>query len=94
VPKRMHIDKRAADLVAAASADKNDDLLNTVQCAKWLGVSVQWLENRRCLDEDGPPYRQLSDRVVRYHRGDVLRWLEKRRYVSSQQYKTRVEAVR
>jgi predicted DNA-binding transcriptional regulator AlpA len=87
---KRHLDKRAADIVAASSADKNDDLLTTPQCAKWLGVSVQWLENRRWLGDAGPPYRQLSDRVVRYHRGDVLRWLDKRRYTSSKQYREAV----
>jgi len=59
-----------------------------------LGVSINWLENNRTVG-NGPPFRKLSDRVIKYHRGEVMRWLDKRKYTSTKQYTTKkkVEAV-
>ena len=83
VPKKLHLDKRAASI--AATAPKNDDLLSTPECAAWLGVSEAWLENAR-VGGFGPPFRKMSARVLKYKRSDVLKWLDKRTYTKTSQY--------
>jgi hypothetical protein len=54
------------------------DLLNQDEAAAVLG-----LKNPRTLAawrirRMGPPYRKLASRLVRYERGDLLRWAEHR----------------
>jgi predicted DNA-binding transcriptional regulator AlpA len=82
---RHHLDKRAADLIAA-SAGNPDDLLTTREVAKWLGVSVQWLEIGRCKGQ-GPPWVRIGKRVVRYPRAEVLRWLQGRLHSWTGEYR-------
>jgi hypothetical protein len=83
-PKRHHIDKRAASLKAAAPGG-DDELLDTLQLASWLQVSVQWLEIGRSKNY-GPPYERLSPTLIRYRRGAVRAWLVEREYASTEQY--------
>lgn len=74
MPKH-HLDKRAAELIAAGAGDP-DDLLTTKDVAAWFGVSKQWLEINRSKG-DGPPFIKLG-RMVRYRRDAVLQWLDER----------------
>jgi predicted DNA-binding transcriptional regulator AlpA len=83
VPQKLHLDKRAADLLDhGIGAD--DDLLTTEQLARWLGVSVQWLEIGRSRGY-GPPWMRLGRRC-RYARAAVRAWLAKRMHSSTQDY--------
>ena len=77
-PKKRshHLDKRARSL-AEQTPGAPDDLLNTAQLADWLGVSILWLELGRNKNY-GPRFMKLGPRMVRYRRGDVLRWLDAR----------------
>jgi predicted DNA-binding transcriptional regulator AlpA len=85
-PRTHHLDKRAAGLLAAALGSGNmDDLLTTKQVAPWLNISTQWLEIGR-VREYGPKYVRLSQRCVRYRRGDVLDWLAERTHSSTGEY--------
>lgn len=47
-PIRHHLDRRA-DRLAEHGQGNLDDLLNTVEVAAWLGVSIQFLEIGRHL---------------------------------------------
>jgi predicted DNA-binding transcriptional regulator AlpA len=62
-----------------------DMLLDTKQLARWLGVSVPWLEigRSRCY---GPPYKKIGPKSVRYRVGDIRKWLEERSYKSTSEY--------
>lgn len=74
---KYHLDKRAADLIAAGAGNP-DDLLTTRQVALWLSMSVITLEIWRSKGM-GPPFIKLTPRMVRYQRGGVLNWLANRR---------------
>jgi hypothetical protein len=69
-----HIDRRAGRLIEPGA---DDELLTTVAVADWLGVSCQWLELGRSTNY-GPPYKRISEKIIRYRRGDVNAWLESR----------------
>ena len=84
---KHHLDKRAADLIAAGAGDP-DDLLNTKQVAAWLGNSPITLEIWRSKGK-GPPFIRLSPRMIKYRRGDVLAWLISRRCASTAKYRNR-----
>jgi predicted DNA-binding transcriptional regulator AlpA len=81
-----HLDKRAADLLAALGSGDADDLLTTKEVATWLNVSTQWVEIGRHAGY-GPKYVRLSARCVRYRRGDVLDWLTTRTHTWTGQYR-------
>ena len=85
-PKSFHIDKRASG-IANSAPGTDDDLLSTEQMSAWLGVSHQWLENRRSHG-DGPPFKRLGPRCVRYQRGKAKAWLNARTYQSTEEYKS------
>lgn len=90
--RRLHIDKRTAQLVAQANGD-GDDLLNTTELAEWLGVSTQFLEIGRHQGY-GPPFIRLTPKIVRYRRDDVLDWLRERQHHRTLEYtNTRRKAV-
>jgi predicted DNA-binding transcriptional regulator AlpA len=84
-PKFFLLDRRAQYIAGQAIGADPDMLLVTKQLAEWLGVSVQWLEIGRSRG-DGPPYRRLGKRAIRYSVGDVLKWLEERSYKSTAEY--------
>jgi predicted DNA-binding transcriptional regulator AlpA len=50
-------------------------LLTTREAAALLGLSARTLEAYRTRG-GGPPFRALSPRVVRYHRSDLLVWVD------------------
>lgn len=72
--KAHHIDRRAGRLIEPGD---DDELLTTVAVADWLGVSCQWLELGRSTNY-GPQFKRISERIIRYRRGDVNAWLESR----------------
>jgi predicted DNA-binding transcriptional regulator AlpA len=80
-PKRLHLDKRAAELIEEG-VGRPDDLLSTPELARWLGVSVQWCQIARHRG-GGPPWVKLSPRRVRYLRSEVWEWLDQRRRTST-----------
>jgi predicted DNA-binding transcriptional regulator AlpA len=84
-PRFHHLDKRAAGLLTAPNGDGHDDLLTTRQVSAWLNVSTQWLDIGRHRGY-GPHYIRMSQRCVRYKRGDVLDWLEQRTRASTMEY--------
>jgi predicted DNA-binding transcriptional regulator AlpA len=74
-PRTHHIDRRAAQIVAARDdSDGDDDLLSTNEVANWLSLSTQWLEIARSKGY-GPRYVRISPRKIMYLRSDVLAWL-------------------
>ncbi|TRC93896.1 helix-turn-helix domain-containing protein [Mesorhizobium sp. WSM4306] len=81
----LHLDKRADSLVAAVAGD-DEDLLNTAQTAKLLGVSTQWLEIGRTKGY-GPPFIRIGQRNIRYRRDSLRGWLKARaEYRSTRDY--------
>ncbi len=52
-----------------------DELVNETTAAAALGVSRRTLSNWRWKQE-GPKYRKLGQRVVRYARSDLERFIE------------------
>ena len=82
--RRLHIDRRADQLVQQGGGD-GDDMLNTTGVAEWLGVSTQFLEIGRHLGY-GPRFIRLTPRIVRYRRDDVLDWLRERQHRRTLEY--------
>ena len=58
----------------------DDTLMTTEQRARMLGVDPTRARRWRISTPvQGPPFIRMSDRVVKYRRGDVERWLNSRR---------------
>jgi len=74
--RNFHLDRRATEL-AGKVAGLDEDLLDTRQTAKLLGVSMQWLEIGRQRGY-GPPFIRISPRRVRYRRDRLREWLRSR----------------
>jgi predicted DNA-binding transcriptional regulator AlpA len=53
-------------------------LLNQDELCQYLGMSRAWAERAR-LTGDGPPYRVVGRRAIRYPADELLAWLETRR---------------
>jgi hypothetical protein len=51
---KLHLDKRAGDLIDTAP-DGDDDLLDSRELSRWLGVSITWIEQARHYGY-GPAY--------------------------------------
>jgi hypothetical protein len=83
VPKKHHIDKRAAHIASGAGDD--DDLLSTIEMAAWFGVSTQWLEIGRHKGY-GPPFERLGPKIIRYRRGKARAYLDSRTYSRTSEY--------
>ena len=83
VPRRHHLDRRAA-AIAEAAQGAPDDLLSTRAVAEWLGVSIQFLEIGRHRGY-GPKFVRIGPARIRYRRADVLAWLEERTFASTSQ---------
>jgi hypothetical protein len=88
-PKQHHIDKRADALIGVSGDD--DDLLTTREIAEWFGVSEQWLEIGRSKGY-GPPFLRMSERCIRYRRGNAREYLRKRTFASTAAYARRKSA--
>jgi predicted DNA-binding transcriptional regulator AlpA len=86
-----HLDRRADQILAAQSGD-DDDLLTTKQVAAWFGASEQWFEIGR-VKNYGPPFIRMSERIVRYRRDDVVKWLKQRAHTCTSDYRRRTERV-
>src|SRR4051812_30170755 len=89
-PKTHHIDRRADQVLAAGNGD-DDDMLNTLQVAAWLGCSTQWLEIGRVRGY-GPEFIRFGERSIRYRKGNVRKWLRERTFASTTQYDGRKPA--
>jgi len=88
-PGTMHIDKRAARLLAnPVSEGKDDDLLTTEEVAEWFGCSIQFLEILRGRNT-GPHFVRISPKKIMYRRGSVRAWLKRREVISTKQYEGR-----
>ena len=58
----------------------DDTLMTTEQLARMLGVDPSSVRRwRTSTPVQGPPFIRMSDRVVKYRRADVERWLNSRR---------------
>jgi hypothetical protein len=98
IANTLHIDRRAGQIIAQ-SGDANaqaeihnaDDMMSTKEVADWLGVSEQFLAIRR-NQHNGPRFIRVSPRKIMYQRRDVLVWLERRKYASTQDYPRRSAA--
>lgn len=51
-----------------------DELLNEVQAADFLKMSIRTLQAWRCRGE-GPAFVRAG-RAIRYRRSDLIRWIE------------------
>jgi hypothetical protein len=85
-PVRHHLDRRASDILAQPSA-ANDALMSTKELATFLRVSDQFLEIARSKNY-GPPFVRVSDRMIRYRMDDVRKWLAKRVYCGTAEYRS------
>jgi hypothetical protein len=84
--KRLHLDRRAAEIAEKGAGGDDDDLLSTIQLAAWLGVSHQFLEIARHRGSGGPPFVKIG-KTVRYQRGAVRKWLAERVHLSIAEYR-------
>jgi predicted DNA-binding transcriptional regulator AlpA len=84
-PQSHHIDKRAPVILAASTADSDDELLTSRQLAQWLGVSQTWVEIGRVRGY-GPPFERLGPHLIRYRRAKVKAWLDERSHRSTAEY--------
>jgi hypothetical protein len=67
-----------ADAQEGGTAD--DALMTTEQLARMLGVDPSSVRRwRTSTPIQGLPFIRMSDRVVKYRRADVERWLDNRR---------------
>jgi predicted DNA-binding transcriptional regulator AlpA len=63
-----------------ASGAADEALMTTEQLARLLGVDPSSVRRwRTSTPVQGPPFIRMSDRVVKYRRADVERWLDSRR---------------
>lgn len=52
------------------------DLLTESEAAETLHVAVRTLRNWRSMPGKGPRFRKVGQRLVRYHRADLLAFIE------------------
>jgi hypothetical protein len=83
-PPKHHLDRRAFRLIEDGVGNL-DDLLSTEELARWLGVSIQWVEIGRHRGY-GPKFKRIGRYRIRYLRNDVLAWLEGRTHASTAEY--------
>jgi hypothetical protein len=75
---RFHFDRRAGRLADEIErGGKADDLLTSDELADLLGVTRQWTWLTR-TNGTGPPATRPFPEVVRYRRGNAVRWLRDR----------------
>jgi hypothetical protein len=74
--QRHHLDRRA-DRLADEGKGNADELLTQQQVADWLGVCEQWMLTGRSQNY-GPVFVRPFPEVIRYRRGDVVKWLRTR----------------
>ena len=77
-PSRLHLDRRAAKLVAEAPAALPEkELLTPGEVCAFIGCAPFTLKNW-ARHKAGPPRIKISKKMCRYNRLDLLRWLESR----------------
>jgi hypothetical protein len=81
VPQRLHLDRRAEQLIEQGEADV-EDVPTPTALAAYLKVSVAWVNQAR-IGAYGPPYSMLDDQTIRYRKEDVVSWLKERTYRST-----------
>src|SRR3954454_4535494 len=60
------------------AADRNPDMMRSVEAARYIDMSDSWLRQTRMMGRtDGPPFLRQG-RAVRYRRSDLDGWLERR----------------
>jgi hypothetical protein len=83
--------KRADLLLSDAYADGSADaLLTEREVAAWFRCSVQALHKLR-QSGTGPKFQNHGPRMIRYRRGDCLKYLEKISYQSTADYPRRTK---
>jgi hypothetical protein len=80
-PKSHHLDNRAEELATSSyvAGLHDDDMLTTKQVAHWLGTSVQFLEQGRAQGY-GPEFINLNEKIIRYRKITVVRFLQARTF--------------
>ena len=75
-PQNLQVDRHAT-MLAKEGAGNDDDLITSKELARWLRVSISWVEQSRKYSY-GPPVIYISKNAIRYKRADVLAWLAER----------------
>jgi hypothetical protein len=84
--QRFHLDRRAGRLAdEIESKGKADDLLTEGEFADSLGITRQRVWNIR-VRNIGPPFVSPFPEVVRYRRGDAVKWLRARARLHAAEY--------
>ena len=84
--QRFHLDRRAARLADEIERKgKADDLLMEDEFADELGVTRQRVRVLR-VQKIGPPFIQPFPEVIRYRRGDAVKWLRVRARLHAAEY--------
>lgn len=74
---------------------ENVCLLTTKEVAQLLGVTVNYLEKKRCYYGDGPKYTRIAKRAIRYKMSDIDEYINERSgYTSTFEYKDGVPSKR
>jgi hypothetical protein len=81
--QRHHLDRRAG--LADEGKGNADELLTSKQVADWLGITEFWIWKGR-RDNFGPVFVQPFPEVIRYRRGDVIKWLRERARAVATEY--------
>ena len=85
LPRRLHLDRRAAEIAEKGCQRDPTDLLTTREMATWLGVSTQWLEIGRARGY-GPPFERIGPRHIRYRVDLTIEWLDDRAHRCTSEY--------
>ena len=75
-PQNFQIDNHADLLIVEGDGD-GDDLITSKDLARWLRVSLSWVEKSRA-ENYGPPFIRMTTHSIRYSRKAVLAWLAQR----------------
>jgi hypothetical protein len=84
IPQRHNFDKHAHDIAQHVAHGDLDEVLPPEYVAAKLHVSTQWL-NLAYKGGYGPPCVELSPRVRRYPRGELVKYLRMRGNIYAQQ---------
>ena len=84
-PIKHHLDRRAPQIIDSISGDP-EYVMSQKEVEALLGVSNKFLEAGRA-NGFGPPFTYVSERVIRYRRGDLIDWLRSRTARSTKDYK-------
>ncbi len=73
------------------SVDAANCFINSVDAAKYLGITKKALETMR-REGGGPVFHRLGHRTVRYRLTELNAWAEERTYTSTAEYPDRDDA--